>query len=122
MPTDCATLSRFMLMVQTSTKVLTLEEFLALPETKPASEYVDGHILPKPMLQGQHSRIQQKLSSAINSAINAATEDPQQALALTELRCTFGNRSIVPDIAVFQWERLPVNDDGTLATTNASPP
>lgn len=36
-------------MVQTPIKALTLEEFLALPETKPASEYIGGHIIQKPM-------------------------------------------------------------------------
>ncbi|PSN15855.1 hypothetical protein C7271_20575 [filamentous cyanobacterium CCP5] len=98
-------------MVQISSKPMTLDEFLQLPETKPASEYIDGYVIQKPMPQGQHSRIQQKLTSAIN----AVTEDSQIALALPELRCTLGGRSIVPDIAVFQWSRLPINEDGTIA-------
>ncbi len=36
-------------MVQTPSKILTLEEFLKLPETEPASEYINGHIIQKPM-------------------------------------------------------------------------
>jgi Uma2 family endonuclease len=32
-------------MVRTPSKLLTLEEFLTLPETKPASEYIDGQII-----------------------------------------------------------------------------
>jgi Uma2 family endonuclease len=44
-------------MVQTPTKVLTLEEFLKLPETKPASEYIDGRIIQKLMPQGEHSAL-----------------------------------------------------------------
>lgn len=100
-------------MVQTPSKPITLDEFLRLPETKPASEYIDSQIIQKPMPQGQHSRIQQKLITAIN----AVTEDTQIALALPELRCTFGGRSIVPDIAVFLWDRLPIHDDGTIANT-----
>jgi Uma2 family endonuclease len=36
-------------MVQTSVKQIALDEFLELPETKPASEYVDGQIIQKPM-------------------------------------------------------------------------
>lgn len=40
-------------MVQVSGKSFTLEEFLKLPETKPASEYIDGQILQKPMPQGK---------------------------------------------------------------------
>ncbi|MEI6064828.1 MAG: Uma2 family endonuclease [Pseudanabaena sp. ELA748] len=42
------------------------------------------------------------------------TEDKQIALALPELRCTFGDRSIVPDVAVFRWEKLPVNAEGEI--------
>ena len=100
-------------MVQTPSKSIALDEFLRLPETKPASEYIDRRIIQKPMPQGQHSRIQQKLINAINGV----TEDAQIALALPELRCTFGGRSIVPDISVFRWDRLPTNDDGIIANT-----
>ncbi|NEQ47221.1 MAG: Uma2 family endonuclease [Leptolyngbya sp. SIOISBB] len=105
-------------MVQTPSKPITLDEFLRQPETKPASEYIDGHIIQKPMPQGQHSRIQQKLMSAINTAV----EDDQIALALPELRCTFGGRSTVPDIAVFQWARIPTNEDGSIANTFSAQP
>jgi Uma2 family endonuclease len=41
-------------MVQTPIKTITLEEFLKLPETEPASEYIDGEIVQKPMPQGEH--------------------------------------------------------------------
>ena len=33
-------------MVQIPAKTITLEEFLELPETKPAREYIDGQIIP----------------------------------------------------------------------------
>lgn len=105
-------------MVQTPSKPISLDEFLQLPETKPASEYIDGQIIQKPMPQGQHSRIQQKLVSFINATV----EDDQIALALPELRCTFGGRSTVTDIAVFQWARLPVNEDGSIANTFSAQP
>jgi len=101
----------FKQMVQTPTKILTLEEFLQLPETKPASEFVQGEIIQKPMPQGKHSITQADLVSAINAFLK-----PQHiARACPELRCTFGNRSIVPDIAVFQWEHLPRDPDGKIA-------
>ncbi len=32
-------------MVQTPAKALTLDEFLQLPETKPASEFIDGQVI-----------------------------------------------------------------------------
>ncbi len=37
-------------MVQTPIKPITVEEFLKLPETKPASEYIDGQIIQKIIL------------------------------------------------------------------------
>jgi Uma2 family endonuclease len=91
--------------------VPTLEKFLQLPETKPASEYIDGKIYQKPMPQGQHSRLQTCLATSINQA-----GEPQKlALALTELRCTFAGQSIVPDIAVFEWQRIPLDEKGRIA-------
>ena len=81
---------------------LTLEKFLELPETKPASEYIDGEIIQKPMPKGIHSRLQGKLCAAINQA----AETQKIAYAFPELRCSFGGRSIVPDVAIFLWQRI----------------
>src|SRR5690348_10415700 len=98
-------------MVTTPIRNLTLEEFLKLPETKPASEYINGEIIQKPMPQGKHSRLQGESVTNINSVVK-----PQKiALALPELRCTFGGRSIVPDVAVFTWQRIPVDEKGNIA-------
>ena len=58
-------------MVTTPSKPISLEEFLALPETKPASEYIDGKILQKPMPQGEHSTIQAELIIALNGALKS---------------------------------------------------
>jgi Uma2 family endonuclease len=93
-----------------SASTTTLDRFLTQPETKPASEYIDGSIYQKPVPQGQHSRLQLKFCNTVN----AVTEDKQIALALPELRCTFGGKSIVPDVAVFRWERLPINAEGEI--------
>ena len=98
-------------MVQTSSKFLTLEEFLKLPETKPASLYIDGQIIQKPMPQGEHSTIQTELSTAINIVVKPS----RIARAFSELRCTFGGRSIVPDVAVFTWQRIPRKENGGVA-------
>ena len=40
-------------MVQTRLKSLTLEEFLQLPETKPASEYIDNQIIQEANATGE---------------------------------------------------------------------
>lgn len=90
-------------MTTTITQALTPEEFLKLPETKPASEYINGDIVQKQMPKGKHSRLQLRLCNSIN----IIAEPPQIAYAFPELRCSFGLRSIVPDIAVFLWSRIP---------------
>lgn len=95
-------------MVQTPAKPLTLEDFLKLPETKPASEFIDGQIIQKPMPQGKHSTIQ----SDFVPAVNAVLKPSKIARAYSELRCTFGGRSTVPDIAVFVWEGIPRDASG----------
>jgi Uma2 family endonuclease len=102
-------------------KIFTLKEFLAMPETKPASEFIAGSIEQKPMPQGQHSRLQLKICNLVNDVAEAA----KIAMALPELRCTFGDpisadlplgkRSIVPDIAIFRWERIPFEPSGDIA-------
>ena len=98
-------------MVQTAIKSITLEEFLQLPETKPSSEYIDGQIIQKPMPQGKHSTIQTEFSTTANLILK-----PRQiARAFSELRCTFAGRSIVPDVSVFTWQRIPRDQNGEIA-------
>jgi Uma2 family endonuclease len=98
-------------MVQAPLTALTLADFLQLAETKPASEYIDGQILQKPMPQGRHSAIQGELVAAINGVVRS----PKMGRAFPELRCTFGGRSTVPDIAVFLWDRIPRDSGGAIA-------
>ncbi len=97
--------------LQTPSKMLTLEEFLQQPETKPASEYIDRQIMQKPMPQGKHSIVQGELVPAINAVV----KPKRLARAFPGLRCTFGDRSIVPDIAVFVWSRIPRDRSGEVA-------
>ena len=96
--------------IQSESKI-SLEEFLKLPETKPASEYINGHIYQKPMPQGEHSTLQGSLLTAINQI-----GKPQRlACAFPELRCSFGGSSVVPDITVFEWQRIPLRPNGRIA-------
>ena len=48
------------------------------------------------------------------SVINRVGKPQKLAYAFPELRCTFGGRSIVPDIAVFEWPRIPLNSQGEI--------
>lgn len=100
-------------MVQAPSRRLTLVEFLDLLETKPASEYIDGQVIQKPMPQGKHSAIRGELVAVINQTVK-----PQRiSRAFPELRCTFGDRSIVPDVAVVIWDRIPRDANGEIANT-----
>ncbi|HEY9703113.1 MAG TPA: Uma2 family endonuclease, partial [Allocoleopsis sp.] len=61
--------------------------------------------------KGKHSTLQFELASAINQQ----TKPQKLAYSLPELRCTFANRSIVPDIAVIRWQNLPIDPDGEIS-------
>ncbi|MGB0560270.1 MAG: Uma2 family endonuclease [Spirulinaceae cyanobacterium] len=97
-------------MVVAQAPPITLEQFLTQPETEPASEYIDGEIIQKPMPKGRHSRLQGKLCAVINQV----TEDAEFAYVFPELRCTCGGRSLVPDVVVFRWERIPFTAEGAV--------
>lgn len=105
-------------MTVSGSKSITLEEFLKLPETKPAREYINGEIIQKPMPKGRHSRLQGKLCATVNQV----AEDAKIAYAFPELRCSFGGRSIIPDVAIFQWHRIVFNTNGEVADNFELPP
>jgi Uma2 family endonuclease len=70
-------------MVITAAKNHRLETFLELPETKPASEFINGQITQKAMPQGEHSRLQVKLCTNINQVVETpkiAYANPQDEL------------------------------------------
>lgn len=92
---------------------LTLKEFLQLPETKPASEFWDGHVRQKPMPMTKHSAIQGGLT--VRMTLAAEAKKPRLGRALPELRCTFAGRSVVPDIAYVRRAWLPLESDGQLS-------
>ncbi len=94
----------------TLTQPQSIEKFLQAPETEPATEFLNGVTRQKPMPQGEHSLIQGAFCETLNQVLK-----PQKiALALPELCCTFGGSSIVPDIAVFRWDRIPRTASGRI--------
>jgi Uma2 family endonuclease len=95
-------------MVQTPTRTLTLEAFLQQPETKPASEYIDGQVFQKLMPELDHAAIQGDLATGINLVLKGNCK----GRAFPELRCVFAGRAIVPDVAVLPWSAIPRGEDG----------
>src|SRR6266508_1370984 len=89
-----------------TTAGVTLDEFLAMPDTKPASEFVDGEIIQKPMPDRPHASIQTYLVVLLFQFLTATG----LGRAFTELRCIFGppgrQRAWVPDLVVITGEHL----------------
>jgi Uma2 family endonuclease len=100
------------------TKGLTLEQFLAMPEKKPALEYEDGRVTQKVSPQGKHSRLQ----FGTADRFNRFAEPRKLAVAFPELRTTFAGYSRVPDVAVYLWERVPLDTSGKVADEFFTPP
>ena len=98
-------------MVKILSQSLTIEEFLQLSETKPASEFIRGEILQKPMPQGKHSLIQGELVTNIN----LVAKPDKIAIAFPELRCRIDDRVIVPDVVVLPYGKIPRDENGDIA-------
>jgi Uma2 family endonuclease len=99
-------------------QMLTLEEFLAQPETKPAREYADGVATRKMSPKGRHSTLQTELVERVNRLARPR----RAARAWPELRTTFGGKSYVPDVVVFRAERIPRTPEGQIADDVFEPP
>jgi Uma2 family endonuclease len=82
-----------------------------MPETKPAREFINGEMVQKPMPKGKHSIVQRELTFTVDRSLHAN----QSGRAFPELRCSFGDRSIVPDISVFKADRILRDADGSVS-------
>jgi Uma2 family endonuclease len=101
-----------------SQKQRSLEEFLKLPERKPALEYEEGRIRQKMSPKGRHSVLQ----GTVYDCVNQFGLRARIARAYPELRVTFGGQSLVPDVAVYTWDRIPRTADGKVADDFLIPP
>ena len=94
----------------TSTKQFTLDEFLALPESEPASEYACGEVMQKPMPTNAHGILQPYIWMLMYQFL----AQTKLGRVRTEWRCIFGpkgrRRAYVPDIVYASFERMPPID------------
>lgn len=97
---------------------MTLEEFLRLPEEEPPLEYLEGVVTQKVSPQGKHGTLEGELTALFNGY----AKPRRLARAIPELRTSYGGGSPVPDIAVYRWDRIPVDPDGTVANVFREPP
>jgi Uma2 family endonuclease len=97
---------------------MSLAEFLKIPERKPALEYEFGEITQKVSPKARHSALQVALCMLINGLLKAR----RRGYAFSELRTTFAGQSLVPDVAVFRWERIPLDENGEVVQDITIPP
>ena len=101
-----------------SQRGLTLEQFLKLPEEKPALEFWDGMVIQKVSPQNLHGWMQ----FAFAQRVNLFAEPLKLAMAFPETRATWGGRSPVPDVVVYRWARVPRDARGKLLPRFVEPP
>ena len=93
---------------------LTLDEFLALPEEKPALEYADGEVTQKVSPNFWHGRLQFVVTGHLDrSGVSSAAP---------ETRTTFAGKSYVPDVIAFTWDRVPEGEHGEIPSDVSIPP
>jgi Uma2 family endonuclease len=89
----------------------TLQEFLRRPEEWPPLELFEGTVTQKMAPSGDHCGVETHFAMWINQfAI------PRKlAHALVEYRLNVAGTSLVPDISVYRWDRVPSDERGDLA-------
>src|SRR6266498_2977317 len=96
----------------------TLEQFLALPEQKPALEFFGGRVTQKVSPKFRHGLVQTQILLLSNQRIVPT----QSGVAAAEIRITIGGASRVPDVVMFRWNRIPRDQDGELLDDVTTPP
>jgi Uma2 family endonuclease len=94
----------------TGREVLTLEQFLLLPEVKPPLEFLQGRVEQKVSPTLPHGAF----TTGLASAINQYARPRRLSRAVVEVRCSFGGESFIPDLCVFARGRIPKDSRGQL--------
>ena len=81
---------------------MTIEEFLALPEQKPALEYEAGTVTQKMAPTPDHIELQ----AILREAFNATAEQHHFGRAFAEVRFRASDVAYVPDVGYYRRERL----------------
>ncbi len=97
---------------------LTLQEFLALPEDEPALEYFAGDVTQKMSPKPRHGSLQTEIAQFVGRLCGPR----RLARAFTETRATFGGASVVPDVIIYRWDRIPSDEHGDLPEDFTTPP
>ena len=101
-------------------KMITLEEFLRMPEIDehPYLEYIDGGIEAKVSPQKKHGLLTKQLMMHMD----AYSKPRQLGETFPELRCTFAGRSIIPDVVFLLDEHIETDERGEVLDPTLRPP
>jgi Uma2 family endonuclease len=99
---------------------MSLAEFLEWDriDEKPYLEYLEGRIEVKVSPRALHSLIELRMLEALNRV----AEPERRGVAFPELRCTFANRSIVPDVVFLLEDHIRVDANGDIVEEILAPP
>src|SRR4051794_30397740 len=97
---------------------ITLEQFLRLPEEEPALEYWGGEVTQKVSPKGPHSALQ----AGVVEIIGRSTGPGRPFRVFTEARIAFSGVSTVPDLVVYQRQRVPRDLNGDIGEDFVTPP
>ena len=89
-------------------KAMTLDAFLELPEVKPAREFGDGKVVHKVSPKAKHGFLQIEFGARTRELARSK----HLGVVFSEIRCTFDGRSLVFDVAYFEWDRVPFEASG----------
>lgn len=89
----------------TETRLMTLDEFLALPETEPYTELIDGRLCQKPVGKMRHSRAQTNMIGLLLTHPATRNGQTNAELGYRFPRTSLGNLR-VPDVSYY----LPGNE------------
>ena len=90
---------------------MTLAEFLKLPEVKPARELRNGVVQQRGYNTGPGSAIMTWLAIQIHQF----AEPRELAEAFISTRLILGDDSYVPNVVVYLWDRVPIDETGKYA-------
>ncbi len=97
-------------MTSSATRVVSLKEYLSMPETEPATELVDGRLEQKPMGRYRHGRAQTRLAQQLGRFPATARGE-----AITELTVRFPSASRpnarIPDVSYWLPGNVPDPDE-----------
>jgi Uma2 family endonuclease len=101
-----------------SQRHITLDEFLELPEKKPALEYFHGMVTQKVSPKALHGGLQ----FGFGTLLSDFARPRRLGAAFTETRVTFAGQSVVPDLIFYRWDRIQRRPDGRVVDDFTTPP